>query len=263
MKAVQETLHQFINDLRGILKEDLYEIIIHGSYVLDDFRPGFGDLDFLVLCEENLDEKANRNLSSLHAKYRADRMLLMHQLEGTYYPKSFMKNPEASLSGFYVGTTRVKSITRRHNSYMDLSLIHQRGLMLLGSNCATYNPSRAELASQLKSDCQSFKSTMTQGSMFDSGFWVSLIHWCARTLYYRANGRIGSKTEACKWCLEQSALSEFHDLFNFAKSLRFPYGQRQTSSETKEKSSGLLDLVDTWNNDQSSNRIEPASTGFS
>ncbi len=244
MHIAKETFNQFAEDLRLTLKENLFEIIIHGSYVLGDFRANLGDLDFIVLSDESLDEKTNRNLSSLHEKYRSEKSLLLHQLEGTYYPKSFMKNPEKVLLGLYIGTSGMKSITSRHNSYMDLRLINLYGLMLLGSNCNTYNPSEAQLMAEQKSDCQAFKHTIARDSSLDLGFWISVIHWSARTLFYRANNWIRSKTEACQWCSEQPDLEEFLELFNFAKPLRYPYQKGRVQNQTKITCLNLLDLVD-------------------
>lgn len=244
MRKVRETFRRFENDLRTILDDSLFEIIIHGSYVLGDFRPNFGDLDFMVLCEKSLDEGTIESLSSLHTGYRSDKPLLLHQLEGSYCPKSIMRNPEEPFVGFYVGTTRMKPINSRQNSYMDFSLIQQQGLFLLGSNCEVYEPGGEELLNQQFSDCAAFRRTLSEIGSIDAGFCISLIHWGARTLFHRAKGRIASKTEACRWCSEQKDLKEFRDLFIFAEPLRSPFGEATMNSRTGESCTGLLDLMD-------------------
>jgi hypothetical protein len=243
MKIVQETIKQFTDDLRLILNENLFEIIIYGSYVLGDFRSNFGDLDFLVLTNVNWNDKTNRSLLGLHEKYRSEKQLLLHQLEGAYYPKSFMRTPENALFGLYIGTNRMKPITSRMTSYMDLRLIKEKGLMLLGSNCSTYDPSEADLRKEQNADIQGFRSTIGNSSQVDFGFWISLIHWCARTLFFRANNSIGSKTVACQWCLKQSALSDFQELFKKAESIRYPYQERTIQDNTKMTCIKLLDMI--------------------
>jgi hypothetical protein len=245
MKIVQETLIQFTDDLRLILNENLFEIIIYGSYVLDDFRSNFGDLDFLVLTNVNWNDKANESLLSLHEKYRSEKQLLLHQLEGTYYPKSFMRNPENVIFGLYIGTSIMKPITYRKTSYVDLRLIKVKGLMLLGSNCSTYDPSEADLQKEQNADIQGFRNTIENDSQVDFGFWISLIHWCARTLFYRANSYIGSKTVACQWCSNQSALSDFQELFKTAEALRYPYQEKTIQDNTKMACIKLLEMIDT------------------
>lgn len=132
MQIVEKTLSRFTEDLKLILKDDLFKIIIHGSYVPDDFQANQGDIDFLILTHRNSDDVVNADLIGLHEGYREDRKFLLHQLEGTYYPKSFMRNPEETLYGLYIGTTGMKPITSRKNSYMDLRLINRKGLRLFG-----------------------------------------------------------------------------------------------------------------------------------
>ena len=243
MHIAQETFRQFTDDLRLILKDNLFEIIIHGSYVLNDFKDNLGDLDFLVLSNGTWDELVTRSLLKLHERYRSEKQLLLHQLEGTYYPKSFMKYPEDTLLGLYIGTSSMKSVTSRQTSYMDLRLINLHGLMLLESNCSTYNPSESELFAEQKSDLQAFRTAIADKSSIDFGLWISLIHWTARTLFYRANGSIGSKTEACQWCSEQPDLMGFWKLFNFAMSLRYPYQNGRIPKPMQTACLDLLNLV--------------------
>lgn len=244
MQIVEETLRKFADDLRLILKENLFEIIIHGSYVLDDFQAYQGDIDFLVLTLDNLDDETAEKLIGLHTVYRKTGQLLLHQLEGTYYPKSFMRNPEGTLSGLYIGTTGMKPITFRKTSYMDLRLIHTKGLMLLGNQAITFDPSEADLIEEQKADYRGFCKTIENSTSIDFGFWISLIHWCARTYFYRAKGKIGSKTEACQWCSRQPTLADFKRLFNIAESSRYPYENREILKTTKTKCIKLLDMLD-------------------
>jgi len=244
MQIVEETLRKFADDLRLILKGNLFEIIIHGSYVLGDFQANQGDIDFLVLTHDNFDKETAANLIGLHKGYRKSGQLLLHQLEGTYYPKTFMLNPEEALSGLYIGTTGMKPINSRKNSYMDLRLINTKGLMLLGNQAETFNPSEADLIEEQKKDSQGFRKTIQNSTSIDFGFWISMIHWCARTYFFRAKGKIGSKTEACQWCARQPALADFKQLFNLAESLRYPYQNRDILKTTKTKCMKLLDILD-------------------
>lgn len=244
MQIVKETFSKFTDDLLLILKENLFEIIIHGSYVLDDFQANKGDIDFLVLAHGNWGDEANTDLIRLHERYREDRQFLLHQLEGTYYPKSFMRNPEEPLFGLYVGTTVMKPITSRKNSYMDLRLINRKGLKLLGSQSETFDPNETDLLKEQKADLQGFRREIENGIRIDFGFWISLIHWCARTLFYRAKSAIGSKTVSCQWCSRQPALAGFQHLFTMAESMRYPYHKRELPEIAKIKCIKLLDMLD-------------------
>lgn len=240
MDLALQTFHKFAEDLVLILNDNLFDIIIHGSYVLDDFRPNQGDLDFIVLTHENLDEISNRRLISLHKKYRSEKLLLTYQLEGTYYPKFFMEN---SFLGLYIGTGRMKFISSRENSFIDLRLVKQCGVKILGSSFEMYNPTETEILIEQKLDCRGFKQTISQSGTLDAGFWIALIHASARTLFYRANRRIASKTEACQWCIEQPEIRDFYELFVFAKKLRFPYKKSIIQKHIRVSCGDLLDFV--------------------
>jgi len=245
MNEIHGTLYKFREDLQEILEENLCGIVIHGSYVLGDFQANLGDLDFIVTTETSLDEKTNRRLFSLHKKYRSEKLLLLHQLEGAYYPEAFLRKLDGEFLGCYIGTSRMKPISTMQNSYMDLRLINQHGLMLAGSNICIYNPGEEELLEEQRSDCLAFKRTALNGKQVDTGFWISAVHWSARTLFYQAEGVIGSKTQACKWCSEQSELEEFRDLFSYVKLLRYPYRRETLQEKTKVQCSKLLEYVDT------------------
>ena len=60
------TTKQFKTDLISILGDNLYEILIHGSYVLGDFTPNSGDLDYTILAEHNLSNSSIAKLYKLH-----------------------------------------------------------------------------------------------------------------------------------------------------------------------------------------------------
>lgn len=156
-----------------------------------------------------------------------------------------MSNPEEAMSGLYIGTTGMKPIYSRKNSYMDLRLINRKGLMLLGSQTETVDPGETDLRKEQEADSQGFRKTIEGGADTDFGFWISLIHWCARTFYYRAKGEIGSKTEACQWCAGQPALSGFQQLFTMAESMRYPYQKKEMPETTKAKCIKLLDIFNT------------------
>lgn len=248
MQIAQDTFYRFTEDIRLILGDNLFEIIIHGSYVLHDFRANLGDLDFIVLTNDSLDEQMNKNVFRLHEKYRSEKSLLLHQLEGTYYPKSYLMNLNGQFLGCYIGTSRLKSITTFQNSFMDLRLVNQHGLMLLGNTCDIYNPSESELLNEQKTDCLAYRNTISRNCQSDIGLWISLIHWSTRTLFYLSNVEIESKTKTSQWCAEQSDLEEFQDLFNYAKKLRFPYKGAILQDGAKASCIRLLDLVDSRSN---------------
>lgn len=246
MKIARQTFDCFTRDLTEILGENLFEIIIHGSYALGDFRVNLGDLDYIVVTNNNLDEPTNSRLFELHKKYRSERYLLLHQLEGTFYPKHFLKTLGGQFTGCYIGTGRKgwKTITSLQNSYMDLRQINEHCIKLLNKNLRIYNPSESEISEEQKSDLKAFKDSAKLNNDTEIEFWISTIHWCSRTIFYVANRKIGSKTKACHWCSQQPELEAFIDLFKEAEGQRFPYKETGTQDQIKDTCIALLNIVD-------------------
>ncbi|MCK5116652.1 MAG: nucleotidyltransferase domain-containing protein [Candidatus Aegiribacteria sp.] len=246
MKIAQQTFDQFTEDIKDILKENLFEIVIHGSYALSDFNANRGDLDYLVVTNRNLDEGINSKLFELHEKYRSKRCLLLHQLEGTFYPKHFLEALEGQFIGCYIGTSRIgwKSLSTLHNSYIDLRHINEHGIKLLNKNVRIYNPSEPEILKEQKADLKAFKNSVKLSSDSEVGLWISTMQWCSRTLLYLANRKIGSKTDACRWCIQQPELEAFKSSFQEVEYLRSPYKETRIPEKAKDTCFALLGFVD-------------------
>ncbi len=246
MKIAQQTFDCFSRDLTKILKDNLCEIVIHGSYALGDFQSNLGDLDYLTVTNQSLDEETIFRLFELHEKYRSRRSLLLHQLEGAFYPEHFLKDLEGQFTGCYIGTSRKgwKTISILQNSYMDLRLINEHGIRLLDRNPQIYSPGESEILKEQESDLKAFKDSAMHSNQAKIVLWISIVHWCSRTLFFRANQSIGSKTKACLWCIQQPELEEFKSWFREVECLRSPYTKTRLPNEAKETCLALLDYVD-------------------
>jgi hypothetical protein len=95
---IQPTFDRFAEDLLVILGDNLYDIIIHGSYALGDFRPNQGDLDYIAVTHSDLDELTNERLFALHDGYRSKRELF-HQAENRRYPYGHGEVSETMVAG--------------------------------------------------------------------------------------------------------------------------------------------------------------------
>jgi hypothetical protein len=246
MNIVRQTLNRFTDDLKEILKDNLHEIIIHGSYALGDFRPNRGDLDYIVVTEHDLDTSTNNEIFNLHDNYRANRELLLHQLEGTFYPRAILSHLDLPFVGCYIGTGRSgwRTITTFQNSYIDLRVIEKKGIFLLGSCVPVYRPTEDEIRTEMKTDHCRLVRTATDRAIDGIGFWCAIVHWCARTICYLKTGLLASKADACRWCKDSENLGEFGELFDMAENRRYPYGDEKATDGFKSKCQKLLQLVD-------------------
>ncbi len=240
-----QTIEQFKQDMIHLLGNNLFEITIHGSYVLDDSQPGKGDLDYMVVTNENLDDSMNARLFELHDRYRSERKLLLHQLEGSFYPMHFLSELSLPFSGCYIGTSRTgwRKISSFQNSLMDLRLINEYGMHLLGKNPKIYNPVYSQILKEQISDLDVFVTSAATAKNSGIGLWIAIIHWCSRTIFYYSTGRIGSKTEACRWCIERPELELFREVFKNAAGRRYPFGEEAVSSSTKAACMALLKFM--------------------
>ena len=224
MEIVLLSIEQFKKDLTDILGENLYEILIHGSYVLGDFTPNRGDLDYTILTERNLSNSSIAKLYRLHDGYRTKKELVLHQLEGTIYPKHVLSCIASPFIGCYIGTRRSgwRKITTFQNSLFDLIIMREQGIHLFGRSVSFHQPTDDEIHAAQMMDLSNLRKSLQEPANNAIGAAVSSIHWCARTLYFGQKGVIASKGDACRSCKENSGLAIFRDLFKIAEKLRHP-----------------------------------------
>jgi hypothetical protein len=245
MDLVERTLDRFAQDLRQVLGGQLVEVVIHGSYVLGDFRPNRGDLDYIVVTNADLGKAANARLFDLHDGYRSAKALLLHQLEGTFYPQDFLATLAPPFVGCYIGTTRRgwRTISTLQNSYIDLRLAGQCGRRLLGTAVPLYQPSEADILREQRATLADQLAAADGTGELSLGHWMSAAHWCARTLCHRATGRVVSKLEACRWARTVVPRDDLRKLLDLAEGMRYPYGTEPAEDWVEAACRKLLSQV--------------------
>jgi hypothetical protein len=224
--CVDETMRVFTSELLGIFGYDLIAVILHGSAVLGDFRPGKGDLDFVVVTNDDLSPADCEKLFSLHDALRSG----MHgplaaQLEGTYYPLSIVRDPNhARGNGCYVGTGRGgwKQVASSRNSASDYAVISRYGVFY-GTDIreSIYSPSDNELVEEFRKSLNSNLKDIHR----EKGIWyaVSMFHWAARGLCHAMTGELLSKKDAARWFASSSFDPMWTELVLHAERYRYPF----------------------------------------
>lgn len=245
MRRVEPTFRELLIDLRRILGGNLADVVIHGSYALGDFRPGCGDLDYMVVTHRDLDERTNSELFALHDQYRSEKRLLLHQLEGTFFPTRVALDPSTPFVGCYIGTTRRgwRTVTTFQNSFIELEVVRQRGRHLLAPPVAFYAPDTCQIIGERTADHRELTSATQQARCPTPGLWISAVHWCARTICYLDTGEITSKGTACQRCQDCPGLHQFVRLFRMAQDRRYPYGYEPLDADDTERCGRLVDYV--------------------
>jgi len=183
--------------LNKILKNKYLDIILYGSNVLNDFIPHRGDIDFIIVLEENLSDTNIDDIFNLHDIYRSKFYNnLEYQLEGIYYPKSILKNIDHEFIGCYIGTGRNgwKKITKFQNNCFDLIQLKNNGICYKNGIYEIYEPKENEIHKTIKDEVILLKKLLEENKI--PLFYI--IQYVARTIYYIETKSIGSKYESCK-----------------------------------------------------------------
>ncbi len=252
---------QFASHIEAILGNNLRSILLFGSYVLNDFTEGQGDLDFMVLTTYNLDAKAIQGIFQFHEALRAGALgVLGAQLEGTYYPLSLVMAPlSGEGKGCYIGTRREgwRSLSRNVNSLMDYAMLSRVGQVIHGEDLRAflYVPTPSELIQEMH-DASRHHQTFLEKPELPPGFAVSLVHWITRNLIYLATHQIVSKTKAGIWYCAEYSPAIHQDLVQYCLPLRHPYSDEAIAHAFPELRSRIQELLTLLNNELSTALFE-------
>ncbi len=225
-KEVLEVLEQFKDDITALVKNKLFDIVLHGSTVDDSFVPGKGDIDFLVFLSAPVNEAEYVDIKNYHKKLRQNNTL-MAQLEGCYLVLNH--NLEQILGGVYIGSTESRWRQFEGNIFNALDRAH-----ISAQHYALY--SRVKMDSLFKYDFKDVKNeiilnlneTITLLDRIDDyDFKLHAIHASARSLFTYRNHAFISKKAALKWL---SQMPEFNDYSSFIESL-IPFKSMLTADE--------------------------------
>jgi hypothetical protein len=245
LNTFDQTLQRFTVDLTSILGAGLYDVILHGSSVLGDFRPHKGDIYYIVLTNGDLDQVTAHRLFQLHDAYRAEQDLLLDQLEGTFYPKGFISKLQQPFGGVYIGTTRTgwRRITTLQNSLMDLRVARTCGRSLLGHPIDIYNPAETELQTEMIRTLLNIEDQLSGPNGSSFGFIMSAVHWSARAMAYIHTRETLSKSAACRWVASKPDQQVFAQILAVAEAERLPYDQEQAAPWMSATCLSLLQAV--------------------
>lgn len=188
------------NRIRSVLSGAEPNLVLYGSCVLDDFRPGWSDIDILCLTEDDLSEQQAQTLVGMRQALQAEypENPFFRAFEGHICSK------RAFLHGgniVYWGTSGQKIKKNCDLDPFSRLLIVQSGRVLCGKDIRMLvkRPDAAELRAAVSAHYQSIREhgSKTGQSLYSAG-WILDIARCLYTL--RTGGVIG-KTQAGEWAI--------------------------------------------------------------
>ena len=187
----------------NILESVQPSIYLYGSVTAEDFRPGWSDIDLLVLTQEPITETQADLLLTLRQQ------LAQRDPDTPYYRAfeggmldlgSFLTNESTRV--VYWGTTGERIKERHDFSAFDRASLLQNGQLLLGKDVRRHfeMPEYPEIATAVISHAVSIRQHGKGARSLYAYGWLLDI---ARCMYTLVNGRLTTKTNAAQWALDE------------------------------------------------------------
>lgn len=187
----------------NILESVQPSIYLYGSVTAEDFRPGWSDIDLLVLTQEPITETQADLLLTLRQQ------LAQRDPDTPYYRAfeggmldlgSFLTNESTRV--VYWGTTGERIKERHDFSAFDRASLLQNGHLLLGKDVRRHfeMPEYPEIATAVISHAVSIRQHGKGARSLYAYGWLLDI---ARCMYTLVNGRLTTKTTAAQWALDE------------------------------------------------------------
>ena len=205
---MQNAVSTMANEIVRIMAGDVYGIWLYGSVVMDDFRPGWSDIDFVALTNGPVSESQAEQLVTL-------RQQMLEKEPGNPYYRSF-EGVIANLDEYrgktfrrlvYWGTGGQRVTDRYEPDVFSAFELAKYGKPVYGGNpWILPAPGREELVRAVREHYESIRkyAVQTNESLYSCGWLLDI----ARCIYTLRTGDVISKTRAGAWALEEHLFPE-------------------------------------------------------
>jgi len=200
---VNQSIERMKNHIKELLPDNEPSIYLHGSIVLDDFKPGWSDIDLLCLTKRGMTEdEANRLLhlrQELSEKYQDT--LHFPSFEGGILSLDEL-NKKSSNPVVYWGTSGERITDQYSLDPFSMIVLKDHGELLYGEDVrdALKDPTTMEIKNAVISHYQIIRkyAVKTDRSLYSIGWLFDI----ARCIYTLRTGKVIAKTEAGRWALD-------------------------------------------------------------
>lgn len=190
-------LELFLQIITDFFEDQLVSVILYGSIVFDDLAPGYGDLDFLAVVEENLSDEIDGQLIELRRPLRSgEHGELAKMIEGAFLPRH-MLNPANTGTAFWWGTSGERVWQSNQLGWLVLHTIRERGAVIWGDDVRHEIPvpTREQLLQDIGEFCQAIKKHGKGGGLHSADWLLT----AARELLWLREHQLSSKSKAADW----------------------------------------------------------------
>ena len=200
---MKNAIDAMVNEIIRIMDGDVYGIWLYGSVVMDDFRPGWSDIDFVALTRGEISETRAEQLLTL-------RQQMLDKEPGNPYYRSFegvIANLDEYREGkfrrlVYWGTSGQR-VTNRYepDTFSAFELAKYGKPVYGGKPWILPAPGREELIRAVRAHYESIRkyAAQTNESLYSCGWLLDI----ARCIYTLRTGEVVSKTQAGIRALEE------------------------------------------------------------
>ena len=200
---LQKTISVMTQEIVSVLDGRVYGFWLYGSVTMDDFRPGWSDIDFLALTDSEITEEQAERLLML-------RQFLTEREDGNPYYRSFegiiANTAEYRAGSFrrlvYWGTSGQRitdSFTQDAFSRYELAVY---GQSVYGEKTWPFPKSeKKELVQAVRNHYETIRkyAVQTEANLYACGWLLDI----ARCIYTLRTGDVISKTAAGKWAVKE------------------------------------------------------------
>lgn len=200
---MKNAIDAMVNEIVRIMDGDVYGIWLYGSVVMDDFRPGWSDIDFVALTRGEISETRAEQLLTL-------RQQMLKKEPGNPYYRSFegvIANLDEYREGkfrrlVYWGTSGQRVTDRYEPDTFSAFELAKYGKPVYGGKpWILPAPGREELIRAVRAHYESIRkyAAQTNESLYSCGWLLDI----ARCIYTLRTGDVVSKTQAGIRALEE------------------------------------------------------------